>query len=396
MDAMTLQQLRAETPGCAQRIHLNNAGASLPPQTVLHTMQDYLALEAEIGGYEAADAKASEIAGFYTAVARLLGAHPRNIAFAGSATDAYARALSAIPFQTDDVILTTENDYVSNQIAFLALEKHRGLRIVRARDSAAGGVELEDFADLLKKRQPRLVAVTHVPTNSGLVQPVAAIGQLCRAQGTWYLVDACQSAGQLPLDVEQIGCDFLTATLRKFLRGPRGGGFLYVSDRVLEAGLEMAIPDMRSAHWTAANTYVPAPDARRFEYWEMAPAIVLGSKVAVEYALQVGLAQIETRVKSLADFTRQQLQTLPGVRVLDQGEQLCGIVTAHAEAWQPQALLNQLAARRINCRTSPLCVAQLDFPRKGVEWALRISPHYYNTEEEIIRTIETLREGSGG
>ncbi len=391
MDASTVQKLRADTPGTLACIHLNNAGASLSPRPVTQIMLDCLAEEAQFGGYEVADAKAAELAGFYTAVARLLGTEARNIAFAGSATDAYARALSALPFRPGDVILTTENDYVSNQIAFLALEKHRGLRIIRAADLPGGGVDVEDFAKKLKQWQPLLAAVTHVPTNSGLVQPVAEIGQLCRAQNTWYLVDACQSAGQLPLDVGQIGCDFLSATLRKFLRGPRGGGFLYASDRVLEAGLEMAIPDMRSANWTAANTYEPLPDARRFEYWEMAPAIVLGSKVAVEYALQLGLEQIEKRVRHLADFTRQALRELPGVQVLDQGDQLCGIVTAHSAAWDPQTLLGMLGKKRINCRLSTLRVAQIDFSRKKVDWALRISPHYYNTEEEISLAIEALR-----
>lgn len=387
---MNVEQLRAQTPGCARLIHLNNAGASLPPQVVVQTMQDYLTLEATVGGYEAADAQADEVAGFYTAVARLLGAQARNIAFAGSATDAYARALSAIPFQSGDVILTTDNDYVSNQITFLALEKHRQIKVVRARDTITGGVDVDDFERLVKTLQPKLAAVTHVPTNSGLVQPVAAIGKICRAHEVWYLVDACQSAGQLPLDVEQIGCDFLSATLRKFLRGPRGAGFLYASDRVLDAGLEMPFPDMRSADWTSANTYTTAADARRFEYWEMAPALVLGSKVAVEYALGLGLPRIAARVKALADFTRQHLGELPGVQVLDQGEHLCGIVTAHSTAWNAKTLLPALSAQHINCRISSLHVAQIDFPRKGVEWALRISPHYYNTEAEIMRAIEAL------
>ncbi len=388
---VNLEQLRADTPACANLIHLNNAGASLPPQIVLQTMQDCLTLEATMGGYEAADAKAAELDGFYTAVAQLLNTQSRNIAFAGSATDAYARALSAMPFQSGDVILTTENDYVSNQIAFLALEKHRNIQVIRAHDTAAGGVDVDDFEQLIKRLQPKLAAVTHVPTNSGLVQPVEAIGKMCRENDTWYLVDACQSAGQMPLDVEKIGCDFLSATMRKFLRGPRGAGFLYASDRVLEADWEIPFPDMRSANWTGRDTYATAADAKRFEYWEMAPALVLGSKVAIEYALQVGLSEIETRVKALADFTREQLREVPNVQVLDRGAQLCGIVTAHSTAWEPKTLLQKLSTQGINCRISSLHVAQIDFPRKGVEWALRISPHYYNTEAEILRTMEVLR-----
>ncbi len=141
-------------------------------------MQQHLALEADIGGYEAADVKRAELEGFYSALAQMLHTAPRNIAFAGSATDAYARVLSAIPWQVGDAILTTENDYVSNQIAFLALQKRFGVQLLRARDASAGGVDVDDFEQLLKKHRPKLAAVTHVPTNSGLVQPVNAIGQI--------------------------------------------------------------------------------------------------------------------------------------------------------------------------------------------------------------------------
>ncbi len=387
----SLDSLRADTPGCAHRIHLNNAGAALPPAPVLRAMQDHLKLEAEIGGYEAADRVASDLEGFYTALARLLNTRTHNVAFATSATDAYARVLSAIPFQAGDVILTTDNDYVSNQIAFLSLQKRCGIRLVRAHESAAGGVEVEDFEKKVRELRPRLAAVTHVPTNSGLVQPVGALGKICREHGVLYLVDACQSAGQLPLDVEKIGCDFLTATMRKFLRGPRGAGFLYASDRTLDAGLEMLLPDMRSADWTGPDTYVTNPSAKRFEYWEMPPALVLGSKIAVEYALNLGLDWIETRVRLLAGLTRQLLQELPGVQVLDRGPDPCGIVTVHAPHWDPKRLFETLSAQRINCRVSPPLVAQIDFPRKGVAWALRVSPHYYNTEEEVARLVEVLK-----
>jgi selenocysteine lyase/cysteine desulfurase len=235
-----------------------------------------------------------------------------------------------------------------------------------------------------------LAAVTHVPTNSGLVQPVEAIGQICRAEGVWYLVDACQSAGQMALDVARIGCDFLSATLRKYLRGPRGAGFLFASDRVLEAGLELLLPDMRSAEWTGADAYATWPSARRFEYWEMSPALILGSKAAVDYANGLGLAWVEGRVKMLSSLARERLAELPGVEVLDCGAELCGIVTVHAKHWESRVLMEKLQAARINCRLSPLVAAQIDFGRKGVAWALRVSPHYYNTEAEVEALVGVL------
>lgn len=387
-----LQELRNDTPGCAKRNHLNNAGASLPPTPVLQAMQQYLELEANIGGYEAADLMSAELDGYYNALAQMLHARPQNIAFSASATDAYSRVLSAIPWKSGDTILTTENDYVSNQIAFLALQKRFGVQLFRARDTESGGVDVGDFEQLLKKHQPRLAAVTHVPTNSGLVQPVEAIGKICRDTETLYLVDACQSAGQMPLDVNEIGCDFLSATLRKYMRGPRGAGFLFASDRALDSGLEMLVPDMRSADWTGPDSYLSAASAQRFEYWEMPPALILGSKVATEYALELGLEWIERQVQNLATLSRMILGQLPGVQVLDRGTKLCGIVTVHASHWEPAVILKKLNRHNINCRVSNVGSAQIDFPRKGVEWALRVSPHYYNTEAEIRNLAEVLQQ----
>lgn len=387
-----LAQLRADTPGCQFVNHLNNAGASLPPASVLQAMQEFLTLEAHIGGYEAADQRSSDIQGFYSSVAHLLNTSPKNIAFAGSATDAYARVLCAINWKPGDIILTTENDYISNQIAFLALKKRYGIQLLRARDGHAGGVDIEDFEQLLRKHRPRLAAVTHIPTNSGLVQPVEAIGAICRELDVFYLVDACQSAGQMPLDVQKIQCDFLSATLRKFLRGPRGAGFLYVSDRALAAGLELPAPDMRGANWTGADEYVSVDSARRFEYWEMAPALLLGSRAAVDYALHLGLDWIQAQTTHIAVFTRKTLSDLPGVEVLDRGEELSGIVTAHASHWEMASMLEKLSRHKINCRITNRQVAQIDFQRKGVDWALRVSPHYYNTEDEIRQLAEVLQQ----
>jgi selenocysteine lyase/cysteine desulfurase len=387
----TLSKLRDDTPGCACRAHLNNAGSSLPPVPVLEATRAYLEREAQIGGYETADERAEDIAGFYASVATLLHASPRNIAFAGSATDAYARALSAIPFREGDCVLTTENDYSSNQIAFLSMQKRLGIKLFRARDLPEGGVDIADFERLLRQYQPVLAAVTHVPTNSGLVQPVEAIGEICRRYGTWYLVDACQSAGQMPLDVQAIGCDFLSATMRKYLRGPRGAGFLYVSDKALDAGLELLLPDIRGAVWSQADAYETAITAQRFEYWEKPYGLMLGSRAAVDYALQVGLEWASGRINELAALTRAGLSEIPGMRVLDQGEVICGIVSANSERHSPGQLMEHLQKANINCRTAPRAAAQIDLGRKGADWILRVSPHYYNTEEEISRMLEVIR-----
>jgi selenocysteine lyase/cysteine desulfurase len=388
--------LRAETPGCQHRVHLNNSGCGLLATPVLDTMLDHLRLEAEIGGYEAAAARAVGVGEFYTEVAALINCRPANIAFAGSATHAYANALSAIPFEAGDVILTTRNDFVSNQIAFLSLRKRFGVRIVHAPDAPEGGVDVAAMAALMRSVRPRLVTATHIPTNSGLVQPVAEIGRHCRELDLLYLVDACQSVGQYPVDVQEIGCDFLTSTCRKFLRGPRGTGFLYVSDRVLQAGYEPLFVDMHGARWTGPDEYRQVESAARFEEWEFPYAAVLGSAAAVRYAREVGVGAVSRRSPVLGADLRRRLDVIPGVRVLDRGPQLAAIVTFAIDGWQAEPFKQAMDAEGINSALSHREFAQFDFGDKKVDWCLRLSPHYYNTEDEVAQVAATVERLSTG
>lgn len=389
---MNLEQLRADTPGCSLHNHLNNAGASLPPTPVIQAVNSYLAEESLHGGYEVAARFSNEIAGFYESAASWLNTKSQNIAYTTSATDAYFRALSSIRFKPGEVLLTTDDDYVSNQIAFLYLQKKHKVQLIRAAKLPEGGVDPQSVKELMEKHQPRLVAVTHVPTNSGLVQDVEAVGRLCRDKDVWYLVDACQSAGQMPLDIEKIGCDFLSITCRKWLRGPRGAGLLFVSDKSLEAGLEPAFPDMAGGLWISADDYEQERSARRFEQWEKSYALLLGTKAAIDYALNIGLEAISQQVGLLANYAREALAALPGARVLDFGKVKCGIVTCHFEGKAPQAVKKALDDANIHAGIGTTINARIDFEEKGVDWALRLSPHYYNTKEEIDQAIAALAE----
>jgi selenocysteine lyase/cysteine desulfurase len=389
---MNIQQIRAETPGCQERIHLNNAGSALMPEPVVQVIQEHITLESRIGGYEAAEARHDAVQAAYQSVAHLIETRPGNIAFTENATAAFIQALSSIPFERDDVILTTRNDYASNQIQFLSLQSRIGVRVLRAPDRVEGGVDVEAMMDLVRSHRPKLVCVTHVPTNSGLVQDVVAVGSVCRDEGVLYMVDACQSIGQMPVDVNELGCDFLSASSRKYLRGPRGAGFLYVSDRVLERGLEPLFIDMRGAKWISPDQYRPATDAKRFENWEFAWSLVLATGEAARYATAVGLEKIRDRVRALATRLREALSAISRVRVLDRGGELCGIVSARIDGWEPVELVAALHQRRINTSAQMRASAVIDYDEKGVSALLRLSPHYYNTEEEIDQAVSAIRE----
>ncbi len=393
-----VRKFRNETSGTKNVIHLNNAGAGLMPDAVTRALLDHIKLESEIGGYEAAEVKSDAINAFYEQAALLFNCKPANIAFTASATDSYARALSSIPFNKGDIILTDKDGFVSNQIQFLSLQKRVGIKIMHINNAAVGGVDLNDLEEKLKKYQPKLLAITHIPTNSGLVQPVTEIATIfgrysqLYPEKTWYILDACQSAGQMKLDVQNLQCDFLSLTGRKYLRGPRGTGALYISDKTLDAGLEPMFIDMRGAEWTEKGKYKQQPDAKRFEDWEFAYSTVAGTKVAIEYCRNIGEDKIWQQAKLLAGIIRNELSAIDRVRVLDRGTENASSVTFHVAHSRPEYIVSELFKRKINVVASYRAYGLIDFDEKGVEWVIRASPHYYNTISEIEIFIEALNE----
>jgi len=374
---------RQDTPGCAGRTHFNNAGSALPPGSVLDTVVGHLRRESEIGGYEAADEAAERVRQAYDQVGRLIGARARNVAVVENATVAFSQALSAFDFTPGDALVTTRADYPSNQIMYQALARRRGLEVLWADDLPEGGVDPDSLREKAAHPRCRLVAVTWVPTNSGLVQDVEAVGEVCEAAGVPFLIDACQAVGQLPVDVSRLRCDYLAATARKFLRGPRGVGFLYVSDRALSRGDYPLGVDMRGADLAAPGHFDLADGARRFENWEFAYALVLGLGEAARYALEVGVERGGGRAIELAAAIRERLAALPGVRIMDRGPRLCALVTAHFPGWNPPDLVHRLRGLGINTSAA----TREDGSHIPL---LRISPHYYNTAAEIDTLIAAL------
>ncbi len=378
-----VEAVRADTPGCARCAHFNAAGSALMPRPVIEAIRSHLDLEAAIDGYRAADRQQALIEDTYRAYAELLGTKPANIALCENATDAFSRALSAIDFEPGDLILTSENDYVSNQITYLSMVKRLRVRLERIPEHPQGGFDPAAADDLIRARRPRLVALSQVPTNSGLIQPVAAVAGACADTGAYYLLDACQSIGQMELDVGSLGCDFLSASARKFLRGPRGSGVLYCSERVLNEGLAPLYLDLRGARWAAADRYEAESSARRFETWENPYALVIGAGVAVRYALGIGLAAIERHLCARAAAMREALAELPGLRVLDRGKRRCAIVTFTLSATSPAAAIAHLDRHGITASISQRDYAVIDFDRKEAPWAIRVAPHCYTNAQDV-------------
>jgi cysteine desulfurase / selenocysteine lyase len=378
-----VERARRDTPATDKILHFNNAGAALMPTPVLQAQLRHLQLEAETGGYEAAAAEDDRIEAIYDSIARLLNADRAEIALVENATVAWDMAFYSIGFAPGDRILIAEAEYLSNQIAFQQVTRRTGAVIDVVPSDEAGEFDVEALERMIDRRV-KLIAITHVPSNGGLINPAASVGRIARAHGILYLLDACQSVGQLPIDVAAIGCDMLSATGRKYLRGPRGTGFLYVRSGVLDR-LEPPFLDLQAVTRVEPDRYEMRPDARRFENWERNVAAQLGLGSAVEYALGWGLADIAARIETLVDELRRRLAEIPGVSVRDSGRRLCGIVTFTVEGKAPRDIVAALRQQHINCHpsgpSSPLLVA----PARRLPALVRASVHYYNTEEEVAR-----------
>lgn len=388
--AEEVARFRNETPGCAHVVHFNHSGSSLMPQSVVDAVIDHTNLEARIGGYEAEDAINARYLGVYDSVARLLNASASEIALVENATRAWDMAFYSIPFAPGDRILTSVSEYASNVIAFLQIAK-RGVTVDVVPNDEHGQISLEALAAMLDSTV-KLVSLTHMPTNGGLLQPAAAVGKLARANGSFFLLDACQSAGQTPLDVEELQCDFLSATSRKFLRGPRGVGFLYVREDVIDQ-LEPPMLDLHAAEWTSLDGYRLRPDARRFENWEKNYANHLGMGVAIDYALDIGLDRIWLQIERNAASLRAKLEAIPGVTVRDLGETKGGIVSFEIEGHDPDAITNELRSRwKINTSGSGVSSTRFDMESRGIERMVRSSTHYFTTGDEIDLLASAVEE----
>jgi selenocysteine lyase/cysteine desulfurase len=382
-----LNKTRADTPGCSGIVHFNNAGASLMPSTVSDAVIDYLKQESQYGGYETAEKFAAQIQDTYKRLGRYLNCDSSEIALTDNATTAWQRAFLSVPFESGDTILTTSTEYASNYIPFLQLKKKLSVDIRTIPNDRYGQVDLAAMEDLMDDKV-KLISVTHVPTNGGLVNPVEEIGAIAKARGTWYLLDACQSVGQMPIDVKAIGCDFLSATSRKFLRGPRGVGFLYASAKST-SHLEPMILDLHGAQWESRFSYTFRNDARKYENWELNLAGVIGLGKAVAYLMDIGIEKIWHRIRYLSDYLRARLSSIEKIQVQDLGVVKCGIVS-FSGSFDAAYLKSRLQQIGINVSVLHREHTLFDMQERNLGPMIRASVHYFNTIDEIDHLVDQI------
>lgn len=382
-----IARFRADTDGVQNVIHFNNAGSSLPPNQVTQAVLDYIREEAMVGGYELHALRSEELDGAYSSIARLINASADEIAIVENATAAWNGAFQSIDWQEGDEIICNQPDYASNYLAYLHHPTKPIVKVIPNNDQ--GDEDLSAFKELITSKT-KLVSITHMPTNSGHLARAEEIGAICREHGILFLLDACQSVGQYPINVEKLNCDLLSATGRKYLRAPRGTGFLYVRKEVLPKLTPYTI-DLHSATWTDESSYEIRKDARKFENWEGNRANQLGLKVAADYAYEVGMDDVWYRVSYLARLIREGIQKMDHVTCHDIGTRLGGIVSFTVDGKTASEVQQYLLSQGINVSWNGVPNTYLDMTAKGLKEIVRACVHYYNSEEEIEHFLKTLQ-----
>lgn len=383
------QRVRRDTSGVGSgAVFLDSAGSSLPPRVVTDTVIAHLRREAEIGGYRAADERLADLAAVKDAVGALLNTVPETIALSDSATRAWADFFYSVPLKPGDRVLISGSDYASNAIAALQRARASGAEVERIPSDDTGQIDLDALSRMVDDRVA-LVSLLHVPTNGGLVNPVAEATRIAHDAGALVLLDACQSVGQLPVDTAELGVDALSATGRKWLRGPRGTGFLYVRAGLVSE-LEPARLDLHSARWTAPDDYRLAADATRFEFWEHDVAARLGLGAAVRYLLDLGPREVYAAVAARADYLRAALADLPRVRLRDLGVRHSGIVSFTVDGVEPVEVRDRLLDRNITVTVSHRGSTLLDMTGRGLDAVVRASPHYFVDFDELDRFVAAV------
>ncbi len=386
---LDLAAVRADTPAVATVAHFNNSGSSLPPRPVVDACIDYLRLEAEIGGYEAAADRADDLDRFYSAGAQLLNCAPEEIAFATSAGQAWWRSFEVIPLAAGDRVLVSSSEYQANAFALLQA-RDRGVSIETIPSGPTGEVDLDQLAEMLDSRV-RLVAITHIGLGNGMIQPAEEIGALVGPTDALYMLDSCQAAGQFPLDVQSLQCDFLSFTGRKFMRGPRGTGLLYERASIIDQLNPPRHVDGRSATWTSAFEWQPHRGAARHEFGEYSYAAKVGLGIAIDYALDIGLDAIAERNAMLSGRLRTALAEVDGVTLHDLGKHKSAIVTFNVDGFDAPKVVSLLSEQRLHLSAPEATATQFDLGTRGIDAVVRAGVHYFQNEDEVDRLAQAVR-----
>jgi cysteine desulfurase / selenocysteine lyase len=385
-----IETLRAQTPGCNRVIHLNCAGAGLMSVTTLSAMRDHLERESTNGAMEAGASVACDIEDARQLAATLIGANASEIAFLSSGSLAWGSAFAALPqWKAGDRVLVSRQEWGSNVSLMMRAALNAGARVEVTPCREDGAIDVDALERIIDERV-KLIAVTWLPANGGLINDAAGVGRVARAARIPYFLDAGQAVGQLPIDVKTIGCDILKSAGRKHLRGPRGTALLFVRSD-FSPRLEPAFFDVQGSTLSEANVPTIRKDARRFEMQETSIAALIGMGVALREASNLGVERTWARIRSLADFARRELKRIPGVEVHDLGAEQSGLISFAVDGIAPMQLKEKLATKGINIGANGVAYTPLDMRARSLQEIARLSLSYLTTQHEIEASLQAIK-----
>lgn len=400
---------RQETFGCHRLIHLDNAGAALPPDCVTETYIAALQEEAEIGSYRSARKQTAALRQTYAELAQLLNCHVSEIALVESGSRAWDLSFSMIQLAPGSVIVTTEYEYANNYIMMLRAARQCNCRIEFIRLDEGGDISLSHLSELIDAwgKDIRVISVTHVPTHNAIINPVEKIGQLIRSAKTSgaladtavYMVDACQSVGQMPVDVQNIRCDVLTICSRKFLRGPRGVAAIYFRKETLDREIasnnaEPTFLNIPGFTWVQEHSYEMRRDGRCFETWESNYSAKTAFGRAINYYMARDPIGVERYVTGLAAHLRKVLRNVNGVSLTDVGANKSALVTFSMKGLPANGILHELEANNINVSIIDRRTAHINMNKRQQHFLLRSAVHYYNTKDEVEKFAQLIDQNA--
>lgn len=385
---------RAITPGSTTRHHFNSAGAALQTSQTVDAVVAHLRLEESEGGYEAATRNKPLTEAAYAHAATLLGATPDEIALFDSATTGMRQVLDALRFTTGQKVIVSRSTYVSQALQLLSLRAERAIDLVVLPNSEDGSLDLTALEVQLASSTDAVICVAHIPTSSGLVEPVEAVGALAKQYGALFVLDATQSVGQVVVDVAAIGCDVLVTTGRKFLRAPRGTGLAFVSAALIER-IDPWAPDVRASSWTSENDWSSAPIARKLESWEHAVAARVGLATALEQAIGRGMGPTAAYLGALSADLRSRLSGIDGVELADPPAATSAIITFRLPGVPDAEVIAFLKTRDIHTISIPAAHAQWDLGSRGIQSVIRASVHVYNNTADLDALTNAVSEFAG-
>ncbi len=371
-------------------LHFNHSGAGLPSPETVQVIVNHLRLEAERGPMEAG-ALASDASNMvYKTAAQLLGCSSQHVAFGTSHGQLYGNLIASIPLAPGDKVLVSRQEWIGN---VLCLQRSANLNGASLSLMASDDTSAVDPVALGKSLSPdvRIVALTWIGAGSALINPAAAIGAAIRQAGSsaFFIIDASQVIGQVPINVAELGCDALIACGRKFLRGPRGTALAYISPRlaseIVPRNIDSLSSTLRDGNVEVANS------AQAFEFGEESVALKLGLGKAIEQALDLGVDHIRLALDQKAGALRQALAELPRVKLLDRGNNKGAAVTFAIDGLPCATAKQRLSEQGINIGMNGPGYTPYDMSMRGISELLRASVHLNTTDEDIALIVNAIR-----